>query len=58
MGPSPSPSVLRQVAAVCPVYLLHLCYGMSGGHPAVTTPQVRGSAFYLISNVLLTAAHR
>ena len=54
----PSPSVWRQLAAVCPVYLLHLCYGMSGGHPAVTTPQVRGSAFYLISNVLLTAAHR
>ena len=53
----PSPSVWKQLAAVCPVYLLHLCYGMSGGHPAVTTPQVIGST-YLISNVLLTAAHR
>ena len=41
----PSPSVWRQVAAVCPVYLLHLCYGMSGGHPAVTTPQVIGSTY-------------
>ena len=40
---SPRGSVARQLAAVCPVYLLHLCYGMSGGHPAVTTPQVTGS---------------
>ena len=42
---APSPSVWRQLAAVCPVYLLHLCYGMSGGHPAVTTPQVTGSTY-------------
>ena len=33
-------AVWRQLAATSPVYILQLCYGMSGGYPAVTTPQV------------------
>ena len=30
----------RQFLAILPVYILQLCYGMSGAYPAVTTPQL------------------
>ena len=34
-------SWLKQLVAVLPVYVLQLCYGMSSGYPAITTPQVQ-----------------
>ena len=33
-------SFWRQVLAVTPVYVLQLCFGMSSGYPAITTPQL------------------
>ena len=35
--------IARQLAAICPVYVLQVCYGMSGGLPAVATHQLAGS---------------
>ena len=35
--------IARQLAAICPVYVLQICYGMSGGLPAVATHQLAGS---------------
>ena len=29
-----------QLLAILPVYILQLCYGMSSGYPAITTPQL------------------
>ena len=31
----------KQLLAISPVYILQLCYGMSGAFPAITTPQLR-----------------
>ena len=49
---SPRGSVARQLAAVCPVYVLQLCYGMTSGYPAVTTPQLTANC----SALRITAA--
>ena len=38
--PSKGSSLLRQLLAVSPVYILQLCYGMTSGYPAITTPQL------------------
>ena len=35
-----SSDVWRQFVAISPVYFLQLCYGMSSGYPAITTPQL------------------
>ena len=32
--------LVKQLRAITPVYLLNFCYGMSGGFPAITTPQL------------------
>ena len=39
-GPSKSSSFWRQLMAVSPVYVLQLCFGMTSGYPAITTPQL------------------
>ena len=39
-GKSPSTSLWKQLLAVSPVYVLQLCFGMSSGYPAITTPQL------------------
>ena len=41
--PSKTYSLLRQLLAVSPVYILQLCFGMTSGYPAITTPQLTGN---------------
>ena len=33
-------AIWKQLLAILPVYTLQLCYGMSSGYPAITTPQL------------------
>ena len=33
--------LIKQLWAITPVYILNFCYGMSGGFPAITTPQLK-----------------
>ena len=35
-----TPYLIKQLWAITPVYILNLCYGMCGGFPAITTPQL------------------
>lgn len=35
-----TPYLVKQLWAITPVYILNLCYGMCGGFPAITTPQL------------------
>ena len=44
--------VWRQVAAVSPVYVLQLCYGMTTSFPAVTTPQLTANCSSRLSFTL------
>ena len=40
--PGATSSWWKQLLVILPVYVLQLCYGMSSGYPAITTPQVKG----------------